>query len=419
MTLGASFPAQPSTCVLPFDEVAQELSQEQNLIRIKKLLVYVCTQAWEGDAQRLEQVTVRSLLQDLRAIAPTVEHLQAHLDQAVWSLSKAAEYMLVANLIMSRMGKLYPERDGGRGRSPEASDYGIIAQLLEQNPDITRIKKLLVLACTNVWVSDAQELDQFQLVDLVQSLHKLTSSLEVLTAVLDSLVSTLSKRAEYALVAEQITQAFQSLYQAHRSHLQADEEPEHTMILSAAPVVPMQALVPQPEVVSVAPAVVVPTPDLKDLCNVRLEVMRYANPLRVKILLFSLLHKPLGDFAEWGAEFKNSELDELLRSLIQSHPRLSEIESKFKRLVMSLDCPDEIQQAAYAIVRAIQPFYPNATVSSMPEPTADLEDVTQFTVVTQGKEDTTFPESSLIKADPIYQALGMPDITSILSSLPN
>jgi hypothetical protein len=47
MILGASSSAEPLTVLLPFDEVAQGLAQEQNLIRIKKLLVYICTQVWE------------------------------------------------------------------------------------------------------------------------------------------------------------------------------------------------------------------------------------------------------------------------------------------------------------------------------------------------------------------------------------
>jgi hypothetical protein len=366
MILGASSSATPMTMLLPFDEVAQDLAQEQNLIRIKKLLVYICTQVWEGDRDRLNQVNVLTLLQDLRATAPTAEQLQSRLDIAVHSLSKAAEYTLVSSVIMRRVGRLYPDMGMRRGLAGEEV-YGTIAESLAQNASGDRIKKLLLLACKNTWITDGVQLAEFNLVDLIQELHGLTPSLMTLQAVLESLVNTLSKRAEYTLAAHEICSAFQPLYTEAVTEIRTEVMTEIVAVNPVAvnPVAVNPVAEPQPPSHTVS--------DLADLFNLRLEIMRYGNPYRVKIVLFSLLCQPFESQAEQEYQLKSYTLDDLLRSMIQAY-KLPELEIRLLNTARELEDSEESLQAARAILGSVKPFYAHLPSAGV----AEEEDATAF-----------------------------------------
>jgi hypothetical protein len=356
MILGASSPTRSSTPSLPFAEVAQELAQEQTAARIKKLLFYVCTQTWQGDAQRLAEVSFLDLLHNLLAIAPTADQLQARLDVAVHSLSKAAEYTLVATVIMTRVGRLYPDLETRRGAAGVEA-YGAIAQVLAQDVSSDRIKKLLVLACKNTWMTDPAQLAEIQLPDLVGDLHHLSPSLITLHSVLESLVNTLSKRAEYTLASQAIIRAFQSLYL------------ERPPLLPPPPVVPPKPMQP---------------PDLSDLFNLRLELMRSANPYRSKIVLYSLLHQPYTP--EQESMLKDETLDDLLREALQTH-RLPDLEDQLPSIAGILEDPEESVQTAYAIVSAVKSFYARPVNRFMP---IEDEEATAF-MGTQIQPDPDLP----------------------------
>jgi hypothetical protein len=297
---------------------------------------------WEGDRDRLNQVSLLTLLQDLRATAPTAEQLQSRLDIAVHSLSKAAEYTLVSSVIMRRVGRLYPDMGMRRGLAGEEV-YGTIAESLAQNASGDRIKKLLLLACKNTWITDGVQLAEFNLVDLVQELHGLTPSLMTLQAVLESLVNTLSKRAEYTLAAHEICSAFQPLYTEAVTEIRTEVMTE--IVAAAAPVA---VAVPQQASHTVS--------DLADLFNLRLEIMRYSNPYRVKIVLFSLLCQPFESQAEQEYQLKSYTLDDLLRSMIQAY-KLPELEIRLLNTARELEDSEESLQAARAVLGAVKPFY--------------------------------------------------------------
>lgn len=363
MILGASSSVEPLVMSLPFGEVAQDLAQEQNLVRIKKLLIYSCTQVWESDRHRLDQVSLLNLLQDLRAIAPTVEQLQFRLDVAVRSLSKTAEYALVSGVIMSRVGRLYPDMGTQRVLASEKT-YGAIAQRLERHGSGDRIKKLLLLACQSTWVTDSTQLAQVNLADLIRDLHRLTPSLIMLQAVLESLVNTLSKRAEYTLASHEISNAFQPLYPEAMTEIRTTmPEKVAASLPPAAFAETQQASQPSPSQAS----------DLSNLFDLRLEIMRYTNPYRAKIVLFSLLHQPFTNFAEQESMVKNQTLDDLLRVMLQTY-KLAEVEVQLLAVAKNLEDSEDCVQAAQVILGAVKPFYADMPSNS----SAAAEDATAF-----------------------------------------
>ncbi|MEQ9482729.1 hypothetical protein [Coleofasciculus sp. F4-SAH-05] len=97
---------QPPWIVL---ETASELEEDSNILRIKKLMLYVGQNHWETDSQILEQLNVADLIQELRDSYPSIEKLSAALKQQVQTLNRQAEYIVVAKTILKALQKLYTD----------------------------------------------------------------------------------------------------------------------------------------------------------------------------------------------------------------------------------------------------------------------------------------------------------------------
>jgi hypothetical protein len=353
----------PNATSLLFTEVTKDLASDQNSLRIRKLLLFVCTRNWENDPHQLEQTNLLELVQGLLAIAPTLEQLQSYLHAIASSLNKSAEYILVANTIINRVSRLYletcPVKVGARQR-----DYEAVAQTLGCDLDQLRIKKLLILASRNIWETDVNQLDALSLIDLVREVHSLTPTLESLKAVLDNLAKTLSKQAEYGAIADRICSIFQILYllklpalQVHKLELQPEEPSEMTLtesmeeVLHAEPFIKAIAQSDQPEYAYVRQQT------LPNLFDLRLDIIQSANPMRVKILLFSMMHEVFVPGVEHDSLLRNHELDDLLSILLQTHKLLNDLESRLLNAAKALKESDEYIQVAEVILRSLKPFY--------------------------------------------------------------
>jgi hypothetical protein len=97
---------QPPWIVL---ETASELAENSNILRIKKLMLYVCQNHWETDSQILEQLNVADLIQEIRESYPSIEKLSAALKQQVQTLNRQADYIVVAKTILKALQKLYTD----------------------------------------------------------------------------------------------------------------------------------------------------------------------------------------------------------------------------------------------------------------------------------------------------------------------
>jgi hypothetical protein len=409
MVLSATSIVQPIAASSAFQEVTQDLAQDPNCLRIKKLLLFACTQAWENNAQRLEQLDLQDLLRSLLAIAPTLEKLQTCLYSIANSLNKSAEYTLVANAIVNRVSPLYLETYPLYPVGAKQKAYEQVAQTLSHEPDQLRIKKLLILTCKNVWETDTAQLNQWTFLTLVQDVHALTPTLESLDGVLDNLVKTLSKRTEYRAIADTICQAFQPLYRVKRplalsrpETANSEETEAFTAELTSQtnkPDVPPQNIPLQS-----APSASEPVPephysyvcqqDLSNLFDLRLEILQFTNPFRAKILLFSLLHELFQAGADHDAMLKNHELDDLLRILLTTHKLLSDLESKLFSTAKQLHASGEYTSVAQAILRAVQPFYTYLPVEANPSGSGSDESATNIVSMEASLSGTTEPDQA-------------------------
>jgi hypothetical protein len=397
MVLSASPPVHSSVIVL-LDQIANELSQDQHLLRIKKLLLYVCTGTWEHDPNRVDRASLRGLVQQLFEISLTFEQLQHQLNQAVASLNKSAEYTILANMLISRFHAVYSQENQAVNISRDS--YQAVAQRLEQEAEPVRIKKLLLLTCRSTWENNATTLAQLNSTELVQELYQIAPTAETLRLTLNQVAKALSKPAEYAAIAETISAHFQTLYE-HTAEQQATDQqtailPSQTLLKA----VPNRSTTVKATAVKATESTAAKTakPVLRvltftcpqkttDLFNLRLEIMLDVNPLKAKILLFSLLHEPFRWNPEHEAMLKTHELEELLRILFLSYKLYSEATSKLRQTAQQLGS-EEFFQAAEAIIRAIEPFYAEVLPATVPIPACASE-------VTNMKADTnevTLPE---------------------------
>ncbi|MGB3208528.1 MAG: WD40 repeat domain-containing protein [Crinalium sp.] len=87
-----------------------------------------------------------------------------------------------------------------------------VVKNLANHPNPVRIKKLVVFACTRIWVTDAVQLKSMSLKDLVCDLRELHPTLANLQQALYELANKLNKPTEYLLIAKMISREMEKLY---------------------------------------------------------------------------------------------------------------------------------------------------------------------------------------------------------------
>ncbi len=89
------------------DEVIDELEQSDNVMRIKRLILFTCHDFWVNDPKELQDVDLRELIQELLAVIPSLDNLKLLLNSHVKKLSKPGAYLLAADVIIDTVGQLY------------------------------------------------------------------------------------------------------------------------------------------------------------------------------------------------------------------------------------------------------------------------------------------------------------------------
>ncbi|MGA1284741.1 MAG: hypothetical protein ACO34J_11880, partial [Prochlorothrix sp.] len=120
---------------------------------------------------------------------------------------------------------------------------------------------------------------------------------------------------------------------------------------------PAQPVPPQP-VASPAPAAgPVKTAPLYNPFELRIELMKYTNPLMAKILIYSLLYEPF-DFrtSDWR-QLREFDLDSLIQTLYSQYRHYAELGTCLQSMADQLSDPDLMVQAAGTLLRVLKPMY--------------------------------------------------------------
>ncbi|MBD0334811.1 MAG: adenylate/guanylate cyclase domain-containing protein [Cyanobacteria bacterium Co-bin13] len=395
--------------------------------RIKKLIFAACQQVWENDTAVLDQFELKSLLETMRQRYPTLAALKAQLNRIVAGLNRRAFYEAVAATVLMQLEPWYRQTMEltqmvgeltALGLAPAAPQpYETIAITLELS-DALRVRKLLYCICHNIWENDRNILESCSLEQLVRQTHTVAPTAQDLKYQLSRIVKRLNRKAEYTRLANAIIEQFQRLYAS---------EPELTQISTPtgreaievssdvtsieqfpAAVQDMTTLHASLSVPIISAGEVRPTPvpsvgmaDRHNLFGLRQEIMRYANPLRAKVLLYSCLHGPFSFSRQDWSALKSQNLDQLLQEIFDYCPTFADLESKLTILSHCLDNAGENVAVAGAIARAMKAYYP-------PDP--PCSGIDQPPVIAPSPSEAAALPSAVLSAPPdqIQTALSLP-----------
>ncbi|MDJ1183135.1 hypothetical protein [Roseofilum casamattae] len=233
-----------------------------------------------------------------------------------------------------------------------ASALPQVVRQLERHPQALRMKKMLVCAWQDKWENDSKSLQAIDTQHLIQSALQKHPTIESLSECLNRIASTLNKKQEYQAIANAIV--------LHLGKLYGDSD-EATQAFTAPPSHITIARYTESE--SPSDGTYVGQPQASEVrtgynpFDLRLEVMRYTNPLRVKILLYAASeHKTTLDADDW-ANLKTKDLDTLLYALYADCQTFQQMETYLCAAADSLEERSECNQAAGAILQCMKRFY--------------------------------------------------------------
>jgi hypothetical protein len=355
------------------DLIIQQLGLHPSATRIKKLMVYACRDRWESDAIALAAINWPPLIQQLRQLHSTPERLKVRLDILVGTLNKQADYWPVVNIIITALTPLYPQSavptlDDEIPTQIETTAQSLSAvntlselqaqfiQALAQEPDSDRIKKLLICAVRQYWETDSQKLATITIAELVLELQIHQPTLMALQTLLSQVVQNLSKPVEYRLVADTIVKHMRGLFidvgacpVGRPDEIIADFE-----MTVPDPVPPTAPPVNQTVIQRARENM---AGKLLDLFDLRLEVMKTTNPLRAKILLFSILYYDFNFQPQDWANLKLYSLDGLLRSVLKVCDTWDSLESNLRDVAQRQHDADAYDDVITAMLKCLKPAY--------------------------------------------------------------
>lgn len=258
-----------------------------------------------------------------------------------------------------------PLPDGNSDR--QISDiYTLVAYNIDIDPQQTRLKKLLFYAYQDQWESDPRQLNSIDWSNLLRELVSFMPTYNQLTALISEAVQRVSKPAEYAAIAQILVSKLEPLYPEVISSVinsnNYEQKSNHRIPFD-------------PQLVM-------------NLFDLRLELVRFTNPMRAKILLFSILYYPFDPDRDRWQDLRSHALDSLLRQLFYAYPSLSLAESMVWQTTRSLNDAKSYEQSASYIIQAIKFLYEQLAAKSMLHPSTNSFSASSDTDSTQARFST-------------------------------
>jgi hypothetical protein len=214
-------------------------------------------------------------------------------------------------------------------------------QHLAAHPKRDRIHKLLYWVCKGQWENSTAKLDRAPIDVLLQELVQNASTLEILERRIYKAASVLNKSETYTRIALVIVQSCTDYYASISTHVDPENDSEDLFEL-------LTGLALEDETTPIA-AITAP-----DRFEIRRLLMQQMPPLKIKILLFSVLRHPFAfEPIDW-AELKAKTLDEWVEELLQSFPSIERLEPQLLEQAATLTTLDQSNQVAHVIVQTLR-----------------------------------------------------------------
>ena len=219
---------------------------------------------------------------------------------------------------------------------------------LKKDADLIRIKKVIYCACEGRWENDEGKLEEINLKELIEELYQKTGNIETLDHRLSRIVSKVNKKTEYGLLAQKIIDSVGKLY----------PEEEDMTIMESSPIWELQG--DSGEQTVLKERLVVEEHYERDpgkLFDVRQKIMEGTNPLKAKILIFSIVEHQFNFGERDWLLLKTKNLDGLIRQIFNLCLSITDLESSLYSTANNFEEPDEYTQVANVIINALNTCY--------------------------------------------------------------
>jgi serine/threonine protein kinase len=272
--------------------------------------------------------------------------------------------------------------------------YAWVAHDIDTDAQQMRLKKLLFYTYQDMWETDLRRLNSVDWISLLKEFVSFMPTFSQLIALLHEAVQRVSKPAEYAAIADLLLLKLERLYPDSNG----SDLPSYASEALAPSIVPSNnrsnrfspnADVPDISKIPFDPKIA------SDLFDLRLELMRFTNSMRAKILLFSTLYYPFNADRDNWQDLRTHGLDGLLRQLFYAYPSFPAVENAVWQTARSLTESSAYEQSATYILQVIKTLYDQLEAKSMHHPAEDslqLSEDTGFTqpsAIVNGSDDDT------------------------------
>lgn len=88
-------------------QVIQDLTEHEDSLRLKKLLIYLCQQVWENDQIKIDNADWQKLIEELINKKSSFASLKKYIHGMAKTTNKPKKYLLVADILISNLEKIY------------------------------------------------------------------------------------------------------------------------------------------------------------------------------------------------------------------------------------------------------------------------------------------------------------------------
>ncbi|MDB9426757.1 hypothetical protein PN437_18010 [Microcystis aeruginosa CS-564/01] len=386
-----------------FNQVVRYLDSHEEKLRIKKLIFYICKKYWENAPNILDGVAMEDLVRELVQLKTSKEQLTFSVYKLVKTLNRPEVYAEVATVIIEQISKLYSDIAAAYDTqlsplepavNPRFTDVNNavnngednclrqVVNSLGNHLETERMQKLMFAACKNRWENDLSVINNYGLKNIILELRQNNPNFLSLQQTLNQVAGNINKKALYLSLAEIILTQLEPLYDTNNYYKEEDNESKtqifndqmvhlnddcdssaKTSSFCSSRSKPVDFASSRMELPFAEPAFLNNNPSNSrqipayDPFEIRLEILNYANPLRAKILIFSLLFYPWDQNSQDWLTLRSYTLEDLLQKLIESGKSLKDIEIQLYHIAQTQMDRDANVQTAGILVQALQKFF--------------------------------------------------------------
>jgi len=378
---------------------ARYLETHEEFQRIQKLVFCLCKKYWENDPNVLQSFSLNQLLAELVQAKPSIEKLTFSMYKLVKTLNRPKVYAVVAKVILDQLSPIYQSEQNQDDAEANQTKVSVvdplpaakttqmvdrnflaeqIANHLSQHPESSRMIKLVYAACKDSWENDPEVINRYGLKNLITELRDLYPTKGEIQFVFNQLVANINKQTLYLAIANLILTQMDCLYENFDESVEGEESERSQSLktqiiqvkndfpltktsqrdiqtsiieVNAEPMATALKSPNQPE--AVPPAIPQKSYNLFEL---RLEIMQYTNPLRTKILLFSVLFHSWDKQGKDWTMLRGYSLDDLMQQVILAGKPLAEIEARLQAQAKTFTETEAYLQTARTIIQALKPI---------------------------------------------------------------